>query len=102
MTIVRTGGVAGHRRQWVATASGSAADLVRELVESDAWAGVGADPTSRDRFVWSIVVTGVGRRRTLTMPDSHLVGPIQELVRRVQADGEAVADPGWHGTATSE
>lgn len=93
VTIVRTGGVAGLRREWTATASGSDADAVRALVDSDAWVTVSVDPGSRDRFVWSIVVTGAGRRRTVKVPEARLDGALQELVSRVQQDGDPVAPP---------
>lgn len=94
VTVVRTGGVAGMPREWTLTASGEGADLLRELVDSDAGAAVAVDPGSRDRFSWRIVVTGVGRRRTLTVPEGHLSGSLEELVRHVQEHGHAVTHTG--------
>lgn len=104
--IVRTGGLAGLRREWTAAVSGPEADEVRELVDSahwgaaqwrsehwdsEHWGSAPVDPGSVDRFVWSIHVTGCGRRRSLRLPETHLAGPVQQLVERVQREGRSAA-----------
>lgn len=62
------------------------------LVEACDWDYTGDDPTSRDRFVWSITVTVSSGRRagaehSATLPERDLTGPWRTLVDRVQDAG---------------
>lgn len=93
MIVVRTGGVAGTRREWRATAEGPDASELETLVEAASWETVSIDPSSRDRFVWSITVAGSAGRRRATVPEARLEGALQELVSAVQRLGDAAEPP---------
>ena len=97
MIVVRTGGGAGLRREWRMTVDGDDASTVESLVASADWRTVGVDPASRDRFVWSITVTGAAGRRRATLPEARLDGAMQDLVARVQEhsapEAGAASDP---------
>ena len=81
VTVVRTGGFAGVRREWAA--SGPREEWL-PLVEACPWRAVAGDGQSRDRFVYSITVSRP--RRRATVPEAALTGPWKALVDRVQAD----------------
>lgn len=85
ITVVRTGGFAGLRRQWTVTALAPDADQWLPLIDACPWRSVPADHRSRDRFVWEIDARTGRRRRRASVPDSGLTGPWRLLVERVQA-----------------
>ena len=85
ITVVRTGGIAGLRREWTVT---DKPDEWVPLVDACPWRSIGPDPTSRDRYVWVIDVRAPRKRRKATVPDASLTGPWRELVSRVQAEQE--------------
>jgi hypothetical protein len=89
VSVVRTGGVAGARREWRLKTRGDDVEQLVEQLDAMAWETVAIDPGSRDRFVWKITVTGAARHR-VTLPDAQVTGPWRELVERVQSDGETV------------
>ena len=78
--VVRTGGIAGGRREWAASGP---RDEWLPLVEACPWRAVATDPASRDRFVYSITVSAP--RRRATVPEGALTGPWKALVDRVRA-----------------
>ena len=83
VTVVRTGGIVGGRREWAA--SGPREEWL-PLVEACPWRSIPADLASRDRFVYVITVRG-RRRRKAQVPEVALTGPWRELVERVQQAG---------------
>ena len=80
VTVVRTGGIAGGRREWAA--SGPREEWL-PLVEACPWHSAPADPASRDRFVYRITVSAP--RRRATVPEGALTGPWKTLVDRVRS-----------------
>jgi hypothetical protein len=88
ITVVRTGGFAGLRREWsVRSLDDSAVDWDR-LIAACPWnasTGVGA---ARDHFVWRIEVNpearSAARERTAVLPDPKLTGPWRLLVDQVR------------------
>ncbi|PCE15505.1 hypothetical protein AUC47_11445 [Microbacterium sp. SZ1] len=85
IAVVRTGGIAGIRRQWTVEPEPDEAPRWITMVErlpwdDDADAGRGAD-----RFVWLIRVRTPSERRERELPDSALDGPWRELVDAVRA-----------------
>jgi hypothetical protein len=92
VTVVRSGGIAGARREWRLKAAGDEVEEITTALDSMEWETIAIDPGSRDRFVWKITVTGATRHRA-TVPDAQLTGPWRELVTRVQENGETVAAP---------
>jgi hypothetical protein len=85
IAVVRTGGIAGIRRQWTVEPDPAEAPRWITMVErlpwdDDADAGRGAD-----RFVRLIRVRTPSERRERELPDSALDGPWRELVDAVRA-----------------
>ena len=85
IAVIRTGGIAGIRRQWTVEPDPDEAPRWITMVErlpwdDDADAGRGAD-----RFVWLIRVRTPSERRERELPDSALAGPWRELVDAVRA-----------------
>ena len=80
VTVVRTGGIAGVRREWEASGP---RDEWLPLIEACPWRSVGGDPASRDRFVYRITVSAPPRRATV--PEGALTGPWKALVDRVRS-----------------
>jgi hypothetical protein len=87
--VVRTGGIAGLRRQWQVEPAEDADDWLT-LVAACPWDDVPVDATSRDAFIWQIETRMPTATHLARVPDRGLVGPWRELVTRVQeraADG---------------
>jgi hypothetical protein len=85
IAVVRSGGIAGIRRQWLVEAATPDAESWIALIDSCPWdqdadAGAGAD-----RFVWSIRARTPSERRERDLPDSALDGPWRALVDAVRA-----------------
>lgn len=87
IVVVRTGGFAGLRREWRVEPPSTEEPDWLTLVEACDWAYTGDDPTSRDRFVWSISVTLPREHHSATLPERDLTGPWRTLVDRVQDAG---------------
>ncbi|MFC5501467.1 protealysin inhibitor emfourin [Lysinimonas soli] len=84
--VVRSGGIAGLRQQWVVDSPGEAGEWL-ELVQACPWGAVRPDPESRDRFVWRIEATTPPERHAASVPERDLVGPWRTLVDRVKEHG---------------
>ncbi|PPF79645.1 hypothetical protein C5B96_12275 [Subtercola sp. Z020] len=92
VTVVRSGGFAGLKRTWEATAEdqSSAKDWLG-FADSLPWGRVPSqDATSADRFVYRIVIVVRSEvRHEATLPESELTGGWRELVDRVQQQADA-------------
>jgi len=86
IVVVRSGGFAGLTKRWSVDERDPADDWIA-LVEACPWDAIGADPASRDRFVWRIEARMPRDRREASVPDSLLTGPWRDLVERVQREG---------------
>lgn len=83
ISVVRTGGFAGLRREW--RAMGTSTDWSPTL-DACPWGRTpGGAHTGVDRFAWRIEVTGGARLLAVALSDDALTGPWRELVDRVQA-----------------
>lgn len=85
IVVVRTGGIAGIRREWQVEPEPDEAPEWISMVDNCPWdtdadAGRGAD-----RFVWLIRVRTPEERRERELPDSALDGPWRALVDAVRA-----------------
>lgn len=85
IVVVRTGGIAGIRRQWQVEPDPDDARAWIDMVDDCPWdddadAGGGAD-----RFMWLIRVRTPEERRERELPDSALDGPWRALVDAVRA-----------------
>lgn len=83
VTVIRSGGLAGRRRQWRAEPAPDDTPRWKTLVDRCPWDDAGGDAAGADRFVWIIRVTDPPREAEL--PDSRLDGPWRELVEAVRA-----------------
>ncbi|KQQ66791.1 protealysin inhibitor emfourin [Microbacterium sp. Leaf320] len=85
IAVVRTGGIAGIRRQWrVEPDPAESSDWIA-MIESCPWDADADDTTGADRFVWLIRVRTPSEKRERELPDSALDGPWRQLVDAVRA-----------------
>ncbi|KQR40529.1 protealysin inhibitor emfourin [Microbacterium sp. Leaf159] len=85
IAVVRTGGIAGIRRQWrVEPDPAESLDWIA-MIESCPWDADADDATGADRFVWLIRVRTPSEKRERELPDSELAGPWRQLVDAVRA-----------------
>jgi hypothetical protein len=87
VTVVRTGGFAGIRREWRAQPPADEAPRWIALIRECPWDAEDAQcpPAQPDRFVWRIDARlGETAHRT-ELPESHLHGPWRTLVAEVQS-----------------
>ena len=87
VTVVRTGGFAGLRREWTAAPSPAEASHWRALIDGCPWgdADGDADDAGADRFVWRIDARAGDDERSAAVPETRLDGPWKSLVDEVQA-----------------
>lgn len=85
IAVVRSGGVAGIRRQWRVEAEAPDADDWITLIDSCPWDQETDAPGGADRFVWSIRVRTPSERRERELRDSEVDGPWRALVDAVRA-----------------
>lgn len=93
--VVRTGGIAGLRREWRVEAGVDEATRWSALIEDCPWEGEAAVPASgADRFVWRIDARCADRPpRTAEVSDAALTGPWRALVEEVRSQGSAGPTP---------
>lgn len=86
IAVVRSGGIAGIRRQWRVEAESDDAVNWIDLIDQCPWdQDTGDADTGADRFVWSIRARTPSERRERELPDSALDGPWRALVDAVRA-----------------
>lgn len=85
VAVVRSGGVAGIRRQWRVEPDPADAPEWITMIESCPWDADGDPTTGADRYVWMIRVRTPSERRERELPDSALDGPWRDLVDAVRA-----------------
>jgi hypothetical protein len=96
--VVRTGGIAGMKRQWRVEVGDSDTQTWLTLIDECPWdaASAGSGERGADRFIWRIVVErDDDPPREADLPDSRLDGPWRTLVDRVRENGAppAAASP---------
>lgn len=84
IAVVRSGGIAGIRRQWRVEAEAPDADDWITLIDSCPWDQEADDTTGADRFVWSIRARTPSERRERDLSDSEVDGPWRALVDAVR------------------
>lgn len=86
VTVVRTGGVTGIRREWRAQPPASDGPRWIVLIRQCPWEDEdAADAPGVDRFTWHIQAHWGSDDRRVSVPETHLQGPWRELVAEVQA-----------------
>lgn len=84
IVIVRTGGVAGIRRQWQVEPPQEEAPRWVALIEQCPWDAPGEEQRGADRYIWSIRAHTPADRRERDVPDRELAGPWRDLVDAVR------------------
>lgn len=84
IAVVRTGGIAGIRRQWRVEAEPDEAGEWIDLIDGCPWDEETDAGTGADRYVWSIRARTPSERRERDVPDSALDGPWRTLVEAVR------------------
>ncbi|HCS61946.1 MAG TPA: hypothetical protein DIW46_11230 [Microbacterium sp.] len=91
--IVRTGGIAGIRRQWQVEPPLDENPRWAALIEQCPWDAPNQEPHGADRYIWSIRAHTPADSRERDVPDHDLAGPWRDLVDAVrnasQEDGDA-------------
>lgn len=85
IAVVRSGGIAGIRRQWHVVAEPGDADDWIDLIDRCPWDQDADAGTDTDRFVWSIRASTPMARRERELAESALDGPWRALVEAVRA-----------------
>lgn len=85
VVVTRTGGFAGLRKAWRAEPLPEEASAFVELIRQCPWDDAEAsDPTSADRFQWSITARCGAQEREAELADARLTGPWRDLVDAVR------------------
>ncbi|WP_435748813.1 protealysin inhibitor emfourin [Microbacterium sp. PMB16] len=84
IAVVRTGGIAGIRRQWRVEAEAPDADDWITLIDSCPWDQEADAETGADRFVWHIRARTPVEQRERELTDSAVDGPWRALVDAVR------------------
>lgn len=85
IAVVRSGGIAGIRREWQVEPDPTDAPEWITMIDSCPWDEDLETTRGADRFVWVIRVRTPSERRERELPDSQLAGPWRELVDAVRA-----------------
>ena len=87
ISVVRSGGFAGLRREWCVTSTDAPDVDWAALIDACPWNDVAKSRDSRaaDRFVWRVEATGGSRKLTATLGDGQLAGPWKTLVDQVRS-----------------
>jgi hypothetical protein len=88
VTVVRTGGFAGIRREWTAEPTRDQAPHWITLVKQCPWDDEDATAipdAGADRFVWRIEARLGDDNRRAELPETHLHGAWRDLVCEVQS-----------------
>ncbi len=97
MTVVRTGGFAGIRREWTVRPEHGEAPRWVALIEDCPWeqedATAGTAGAGADRFTWRIEARLGDEDHHAELPETRLHGPWRDLVCEVQSF-ERERDPG--------
>lgn len=84
IAVVRSGGIAGIRRQWRVEAEAPDAEDWIALIDRCPWDDEDEPAPGADRFIWSIRARTPVERRERELPDSALEGPWRALVDAVR------------------
>jgi hypothetical protein len=91
VTVVRSGGVGGMRRQWRAEPDAAELPRWRRLVSSCPWDEVARTNAGADRFVWRIRAEDAAEGHEAQVPDAALEGAWRELVDAVRAAASGIS-----------
>lgn len=85
IAVVRSGGIAGIRRQWQVEAESAQAPRWISMIDDCPWDDEADAGRGADRFVWIIRARTPAEERERELPDSALDGPWRTLVDAVRA-----------------
>jgi hypothetical protein len=84
VTVTRTGGIAGLRREWSAAPPAQDEQRWVALIESCPWDVTVTQSRGADRYTWRIDARCGTERREAQLPDQAVAGPWRDLVDEVQ------------------
>ncbi|WP_344091023.1 protealysin inhibitor emfourin [Microbacterium deminutum] len=89
MTVVRTGGFAGLRREWRAEPDDHEASHWVTLIEECPWdaVAIGRRVTGADLFMWRLDARCGGEKREAELADPDVQGPWRDLIDAVREAG---------------
>nr|WP_314842031.1 protealysin inhibitor emfourin [uncultured Microbacterium sp.] len=85
IAVVRSGGIAGIRRQWRVEPDPADTSEWITMIDSCPWDEESDADAGADRFIWIIRVRTPAEKRERELPDSELSGPWRALVDAVKA-----------------
>ena len=85
IAVVRSGGIAGIRRQWRVEAEEPDAGEWITLIDRCPWDQEAPAAPGADRFVWTIRARTPSERRERDLSDAEVDGPWRALVDAVRA-----------------
>ena len=97
VAVVRTGGIAGVRRQWQVEPPCEEVPRWIELIERCPWGEPPQAEAGADRFVWRIHARTGAADRASDVPESQLSGPWRHLVDAVREAAATEDDPAPRG-----
>lgn len=84
VTVVRSSGIAGLRREWHAEACGAEAKPWLALIEGCPWDEPVPETPGADRFQWQVSAAVGAARRDARMPDGAVTAPWRALIDAVR------------------
>ncbi|NYE20942.1 protealysin inhibitor emfourin [Microbacterium immunditiarum] len=82
--VVRTGGIAGLRREWRAEPPPDERGRWIELIEQCPWDEVTGNGRGADRFSWDVTARCADREHDATLADEEVEGPWRRLIDEVR------------------
>jgi hypothetical protein len=84
VTVTRTGGIAGLKKQWSAEPPAADEEHWVALIDDCPWDVTISESRGADRYVWRIDARLGDRTREARLPDQAVAGPWRTLVDEVQ------------------
>ncbi|HWI31256.1 MAG TPA: protealysin inhibitor emfourin [Microbacterium sp.] len=95
--VVRTGGIAGVRREWRAEPPPKEEPRWIALIEECPWDSATVGQGGADRFVWNIEAHRGPEAKEAKLPDRAVQGPWRELVDEVRSFDKPAPSPSPKG-----
>ncbi|MEZ3159950.1 protealysin inhibitor emfourin [Microbacterium sp. BWT-B31] len=85
VVVVRTGGIAGLRREWRAVPPPEERERWIALIDDCPWEAATGDGRGADRFSWDVRARCADDERDATLADEEVDGPWRALIDEVRA-----------------
>lgn len=85
VVVVRTGGIAGMRREWRAEREGEEATALLELIHQCPWDQTGSEPDGADRYQWHVTARCRSKDELdAALSETDVDGPWRALIDEVR------------------